>query len=277
MEIVDHKTAGDFLGRAGPWLEEAEAENNLILGIASSLVDCPERYGAGPCLITVEHGRRVVGAALMTPPRKLMITRSSVPALGALVEYLHETAAAVPGVLGPSPETEDFARRWAELTEKSSRLEMGQRIYQCDGVIHPTYSPGHLQPATEADFPLLVRWQEAFNRDVGLVLHEDTKSIVRKRIADGQSYVWENGQVTSMASWARETANGVAVNMVYTPPEFRGKGYATSCAASLTQLLLDSGRARCFLHADLANPTSNGIYQRIGYRPVCDYQEWSFH
>ena len=46
--------------------------------------------------------------------------------------------------------------------------------------------------------------------------------------------------------------------------------------AALSQLLLDSGRKFCFLFTDLSNPTSNHIYQAIGYRPVCDVDEYRF-
>ena len=56
-------------------------------------------------------------------------------------------------------------------------------------------------------------------------------------------------------------------------PEFRGRGYASNCVAALTQKMLDQGRKFCFLYTDLSNPTSNKIYQQIGYRPVCDWMD----
>jgi hypothetical protein len=66
------------------------------------------------------------------------------------------------------------------------------------------------------------------------------------------------------------------VNFVYTPPEFRGRGYASNLVAHLSQELLDEGRKFCFLFTDLANPVSNSIYQKIGYRPVSDSERWEF-
>jgi predicted GNAT family acetyltransferase len=80
-----------------------------------------------------------------------------------------------------------------------------------------------------------------------------------------------------MAGWAGRTARGVRVSFVYTPPEFRRLGYAAACVASLTQQLLDEGQSFCCLYADLANPTSNGIYQRMGYRPICDVSSYTLH
>lgn len=73
-----------------------------------------------------------------------------------------------------------------------------------------------------------------------------------------------------------ETPNGVRVGLVYTPAELRRRGYATSCVSRLTQLLLDSGKKYCCLYADLANPASNRIYEKVGYRPVCDGEFWRF-
>ena len=80
----------------------------------------------------------------------------------------------------------------------------------------------------------------------------------------------------SMAARARPMTHGVVVNAVYTPPEMRGRGYASACVGHLSQHLLDSGYQFCCLFTDLSNPTSNNIYQRLGYHPVCDYDEYVF-
>jgi predicted GNAT family acetyltransferase len=79
-----------------------------------------------------------------------------------------------------------------------------------------------------------------------------------------------------MAAWIGSPPNGVRITLVYTPPSFRGRGYASACVAALSASLLASGRKFCFLFTDLANPTSNSIYQKLGYRPVCDMREYCF-
>ena len=100
--------------------------------------------------------------------------------------------------------------------------------------------------------------------------------MAQRRVGDRDVYLWEDGQPVSMAAKARPTINGITVNLVYTPPQFRRRGYATSCVARLSQLLLDSGWKFCTLFTDLANPTSNDIYQKVGYMPVCDFNECVF-
>jgi predicted GNAT family acetyltransferase len=68
----------------------------------------------------------------------------------------------------------------------------------------------------------------------------------------------------------------MTVSGVYTPPELRCKGYATSCVAELSRNILQSGKKFCMLYTDLANPTSNSIYMKIGYWPVCDSVQHTF-
>jgi hypothetical protein len=97
-----------------------------------------------------------------------------------------------------------------------------------------------------------------------------------QKITDRQLYLWDDVGPVSMCAASRPTAHGIAVSLVYTPPELRRRGYARSAVAALSQDLLDEGWQLCTLFADLANPTSNHIYQEIGYTPVCDYDEYTF-
>ncbi len=276
MKVVQHQDVHQFHHRAGPWLTEAEAENNLILGICSDLASRPERFQAEPYLMSIENETGLAGAALMTPPRSLILTRAPGAAVELLAEHLIRIAAPVPGVLGPTAEANGFARRWVEKTGSPCRRGMSQRIYQCDRVELPVRGPGRLRAAVGDDLPLLAGWRRDFCREVGFGHGEDHRLSVTNYHDDRRLFVWEHGRAVSMAAWAGETRNGQRLGMVYTPPNLRRRGYATSCVASLTQQLFDSGKTRCFLAADLANPTSNGIYRKIGYRPVCDSQTWHF-
>jgi predicted GNAT family acetyltransferase len=98
----------------------------------------------------------------------------------------------------------------------------------------------------------------------------------RQEDPNGGLVFWEDGETVSFAGYGGLTPNGIRIGPVYTPPELRGRGYGSALTAALTQQLLDGGRRFCFLFTDLANPTSNSIYQRIGYRPVSDVDAWAF-
>src|SRR5206468_2082657 len=103
--------------------------------------------------------------------------------------------------------------------------------------------------------------------------HPDAREQMRQRLAARQMFLWKDasGHAVTMAGWSGRTPNGTRINAVYTPPENRRRGYASACVASLSQHLLDSGRRFCFLYTDLTNPTSNNIYQKIGYQRVGDW------
>ena len=85
--------------------------------------------------------------------------------------------------------------------------------------------------------------------------------------------IWQDERPASMAVAQGVTPNGCRVGYVYTPTELRGRGYASALVAELSQSMLDSGLNFCVLYTDLANPTSNGIYQRIGYNAICDVRD----
>jgi len=145
-------------------------------------------------------------------------------------------------------------------------------------VIPPTPCPGNFRIATPEDTKLIASWVDAFQIEaLGHNEIENPLAFAQTRIGDGDYFVWEdNGQVVSMCAKNRPTRNTITIGMVYTPPELRGKGYAANCVARLSQYLLNAGYKFCSLNTDLANPISNRIYQKMGYRPVCDLNEFRF-
>ena len=277
MKVVRHKTAAEFLSKAGDWLEQAEAENNLILGIAAFFASYSGQVKLEPYSLTAQVDNMIVAAALMTPPRRLLITRMPDPAVALLADHLLAEGAPVPGVLGPKHCARVFAENWRANTGISSRVKMRERIYACAAVIPSVSSPGDLRTATSDDESLLGEWTGEFCREAHI---EDETNYMQSQIPTlikkNCLYVWENGEVVSMADLRRETGHGIAVSLVYTPPRWRNKGYASSCVAQLTQRMLDNGKNFCCLFTDLANPTSNSIYQKIGYREICDVDDWIF-
>jgi predicted GNAT family acetyltransferase len=277
VDVIQHSAAGGFLERAGEWLERAEAENNLILGISKYYETNPRQTNVNPYFLTIEDSGILLGAAIMTPPRDLIISRMLGPALLALTDYFLKESITVPGVVGPRSTSRLFAAHWKNQTQIDFRLKMNQRIYACERVAVPVYSRGHFRRAIESDEALLVDWAGDFCRDAGIEDEVDyMKARIPNEIAKQSLFVWDNDQVVSMALVQRETARGICVSMVYTPPHLRKQGYATSCVAALTQRMLDSGKRFCCLYTDLTNPTSNAIYQRIGYEPVCDSEDLVF-
>jgi uncharacterized protein len=280
VDLIRFSAGEAFYLRAERFLLQHEACHNLILGLSAGMLNRARSPEASPYLAVVQDAGAIVAAALMTPPYNLVLSRARAErALECIAADVCAADRVPPGVLGPIPESERFASIWKRQTGQPFRKARAQRIYQVDEVRPPRGVPGAMRRATDGDRPLLVRWFLAFAQEA---LGEDNRASVDQRVegflrGPGRGlYVWEDPEPVSMAGHAGPTPNGIRVSAVYTPPERRNRGYASACVAALSQMLLDGGRRFCFLFTDLANPTSNRIYQQIGYRAVCDVDEFKF-
>jgi len=201
----------------------------------------------------VERSGELVGCAFRTPPYKAGLTRMPAAAAAAVADDLRQLFDVLPAIMGPRESAGAFAARWLDREAPDPGLGMG--IFQLTEVTPPPRpAAGVMRPAGAADLPLTAAWMEAFGIDADIPIGGEP----------------ENGDAVSMAVATGPTANGIRIGFVYTPPERRGHGYASVLVGALSQAMLDRGRRFCFLYTDLANPTSNAIYQRLGYRPVCE-------
>jgi predicted GNAT family acetyltransferase len=264
-----HADAGSFLDAAGPWLMAHEAENNLVLGVARSLAQGEDWYEPPLYLATVEVDGRVTGAAFRTPPHKFVLTRMPIEAVPALAEDAAAVYGSLPTVLGPVDVATTFGDVWAVLRGVGTRPGMVQQIYQADSITQPADpAPGDLRYAGTDDADMLVAWVDAFHRDTGIGGDEPV-ALVNHLIDQGRLFIWDDEGPVSMAAAMGDTPNGARIGYVYTPPEARGRGYASVLTARLSQALLDGDRSYVCLYADQAATTPNRIYRQIGYRPVC--------
>jgi hypothetical protein len=281
VQLTRYSSADDFLARAGDFLAAREAEHNLILGLSSRLQHAPSMYGEPAYFASVEDDGRVVGVTMRTPPHNLIVSEvDDEAAIPLLLEDARAVFDTLPGVVGPKVPAGLLAEQWGEATGVQPRVEIEQRCFRADSVEAPTNVPGAMRDYERSDRELAARWMQAF---VDEALHgpepESAEAFVDRRDEDpdGGLVLWEDGgETVSLAGFGGLTPNGIRIGPVYTPPELRGRGYASALTAALTQRLLDRGRRFCFLFTDLSNPTSNSIYQRIGYRPVGDVDLWTF-
>jgi uncharacterized protein len=280
LRLKSYTSATGFLDQVQPYLERQEALTGLMLGLALHLVDEPLAYGSPAYLAAVMDGGEPLLAALMTPPHNLVLyteqPESPTEVLELLAGDLIRKQARVNGTVGPAPLAEAFAGLWTGRTSALRQQGLNQRIYELTEVVHPRYSTGHLRLAARADAELVARWMDGFHDEASPHNPRLDPEMADFRIAERSVYLWDDDGPVSMACRTRPTRHGVSISWVYTPPELRRRGYATSCVAALSQQLLDSGFDFCTLFTDLSNPTSNDIYQQIGYRQLCDYQEIKF-
>jgi uncharacterized protein len=264
-----------FWDKTQIYLLQNDAENNLLLAVIHTLLHNPERYPDPPYLEIVEINGNVVATAIRTPPYKLLLSKvSNQDALTLIAQDLDREP--LPGVAGLVPEVETFLQEWQGLTRQSYRLLKEMRIHQLTALQPSIAANGHLRLVSEKDRALLLEWLPAFHAETGLEVLEDVERIVTNRLKNQNTYLWEDNAPVSLAAGIQFSGTTSRIGSVYTPPAYRRKGYATACVAALSQKLLDAGCDRCFLLTDLANPTSNHIYQDIGYLPICDWHEYSF-
>lgn len=271
-----------FLASARDFLAAREAEHNLLFGITSSIRAAPEVFADDPPQfgIVADDAGRTVAATLRTPPNNQVLSMADdLEAVDVIVDALDEE---LPGVLGPKEVAARFGERWMARHGTTGRVKTAERIFQLDRVVQPERpAAGRWRLVDQGDREIVARWIVAFVEEA----HEEPANIadpeaVAQRWIDQVGrigYVWEDeGEVVSFVGASGETPNGIRIGPVYTPPERRGRGYASSLTAAASQDQLDRGRRFCFLFTDLANPTSNKIYQAVGYRPVVDVDEWRF-
>ncbi len=281
--VHDHAVVDEFLTVARAFLAEREAENNLLFGISSAVRDTPELFPDDPprFATVVDAGGRIVAATLRTPPHNQVLSwTDDMDAVDALVDALrHEP---LPGVLGSTEAASRFASKWTNATGQNARVEVAERIFRLSSVIAPDQpASGTWRLAEPRDRDLIARWAIDFFAEAvpeAPPIPDPAATADRWIARVGRMlYLWEDGDtVVSMVGAGGETPNGIRIGPVYTPPDLRGRGYASSLTAAASADQLGRGRRFCFLFTDLANPTSNKIYQAIGYEPVCDVDQIRF-
>jgi uncharacterized protein len=266
VSVTFSDTPEAVLAAAGEFLGTRPVVHNLILTLLHARVAHPEpgRYWVA------EDGGDVVGVLVQSPP-DFHATVTPVPehVVPEVVAACSAAGADLPGVIGDAATAARFAGAWTEHHSSAARPVEGSRIYEVDRLVPPAGVAGRFRPAAPADRDLLVAWLRAFEVDAGNEQAIDPSEAVDRRLPTGHFWLWDDDGPVSLAARTEPVCGVVRIQAVYTPPGRRRRGYAGACVAALSARVLDGGD-RCILYADLANPTSNGVYRRIGYRAAVE-------
>ncbi|MFI8293638.1 GNAT family N-acetyltransferase [Streptomyces sp. NPDC085614] len=251
--------AAVFRRAAAAPLAAAPARHTAVL----TLVDGAELLGwwTGP-------DGRVTGTCAVSPPGVPVLGVMTGTAAYALARAL-PGAGAVTGVRGEADACEAFARALGRPWTTTRRM----RLFRLGELTPPEPAPpGRARRATVAEIPFAVAWARQFARDVGEAADTDPTANITTRVTEGRLYFWEaHGVPRSMASVSPTLAGQARVSLVRTPPEERGRGFAGAVTSAVSRAALAAGAEQVLLFTDLANPTSNALYQRLGYRPLADH------
>lgn len=252
----------------------AHPDSNTLPLTVIEYVRSGKRWGPGRMLFGWWEDAGVVhGAVSMTPPYELVLAEVPGPALQPLVEQLRRRGDRLPGVTGERSLAERFAAAWTEGTDLTAAVNVRTRLYALDRLVEPSPPPpGRARAAGPGDQRLVTRWYDDFHSELDLPGDADNSVAVRSGIADGRVWLWESpdGTPVSLAGRHPTAARIARIGPVYTVPEHRRHGYGAAVTAVCTRDALDRDADQAVLFTDLANPTSNEIYQRIGYRPMRD-------
>jgi GNAT superfamily N-acetyltransferase len=271
VEPTDNPAAA--LSTASSFLATRPGEHNLQLDLLHQRIHIPTpgRYW------TVRESGRVCGFALRSPPTyALTLTPMPRPGTHALAGTIADTEPELTGVIGEAATASAFAGYYADRRPARVIPKFAQRFYRLGGLRPPAPVAGRLRTATIADHPLITSWFTAYLRDIDVSDSGVPPALAMERsIAAGRMHVWDNGGPVSMAAATSASAGVSRIVAVYTPDALRGRGYAAACVGALCAALVGQGLG-CVLFTELHNPTSNGIYRRLGFEPVNEVIAYDF-
>jgi GNAT superfamily N-acetyltransferase len=278
--VARHANPIAFLAAAAPVLARDEALASSYVAFATGLLRNPPGETESVYLATYLEDT-VSGAAMMRGGGGLWVGASDADAAVAFADDVYAfRGGPVPtlqGVVGIRSTCDVFAQRWRALTGRAHQLRVQLRNHRLTRVAAVPRPSGGARMATTDD----IDWVSAAQHDfiMEIQLPDDAarlRALIPRRIEQGQIWIWDDAGAVAFAGWTDAPPDAARIAPVYTPPLSRGRGYATALVAELSQALLDQGRPKLFLITDLANPVSNSIYAKIGYRPLSDIFHFDF-
>jgi predicted GNAT family acetyltransferase len=281
------RDVGAFLVEAGEFLRAERVRNTVILTVAENLrvrgqAPADGRPSQNEPLFgwwrPGADGNQVRGAFMHTPGFPVFLTFMSEHAAAELAGELAAARCLIQGINAESGAAAAFADAWVRHAGSAAKVHHRMRLFALGELARPQPAPeGASRMAADRDRDLLIEWLRTFTREVGDPDTQDYAAAADERLSYGGIVVWEvGGAPVSIAGRTRIVAGIARVGPVYTPPELRGRGYAGGATVAVSQAALDAGATDVVLYTDLSNPTSNALYQRLGFRPVEDRLVLSF-
>ena len=273
MSWISVQTAEEFAKDWAPALRENESLHCL----AWAAIARSSKTDATPpplCFFSHKREHSLEAYAILFVQKKELVLSEMTPAQAVeLLPLIEQVPLDVEELEGPVEAVTSLAEAWSRSSGRSHRTIMRQALHEVRDIEHPGTEGGHQRPATREHQETVHRYLRGFVTDCFPQDNWSDEQITARaeRLLDAKKgYLWvdASGTVVSMAALVRESPNTASISLVYTPPEHRRRGHAARVVAALSQNQLDAGKSACNLHTDLANPTSNSVYYRIGYRVI---------
>lgn len=268
MDIVRHNKAVDLLSRCEGLLASQEAENNNLIQLLrlivedSGVVTPPYWFGS------VEIDGVPIGCCVHALPDGLVATGLPSAAVEPLFDTLARDISTPDRIVGRPQFARALAQKFAESSMRQARLSSRWQVFRLDNVdVIPTPARGELRIADRTDRYLVEHWGNAYGNERPSFLN--VHDFMLSKLESGELYLWRDKTDRTMITVSGRGMNAQRISSVFTPEEFRGRGYASTAVATVSQTLINNGSEYVVLTAGLGEPAAR-IYKRIGFYPVAD-------
>ena len=272
MEIVRHDNVESLLGRCAGILERQEALNNNLIQLLDLIANDSELLEPPYCLGTIEENGVPVGCFVSASPDGLVISDLPEIAVSPLRDAILEEKYLPGRIVGEPKFTNKLIEQLQIENSHEAVVSSKWKVYRLDKVT-PLTSPaaGFLREATPDDEYLVEQWGHAYGDEKPAFLN--VHDFLLAKLHSNEMYFWDDENPRTMITTSGKHMNAKRISSVFTPNEYRGRGYATTGVTAMSDLLLSSGAEYVVLTAGLDEPAAR-IYQRIGFTPVGKRQSY---
>lgn len=267
MKLVTFEDADHFLGRCESWLLKRSDIHNttyssaMLIARGSPVFTGPYWFGA----VENDNGD-IIGCGTHNLPDGLWISETPESMLDAIHRSVVDAVGVPHRIMATQNAARWFAERCSETSKARGRLQARWHTYRLDNVIWPVKDvPGELRKGRNEEKDLIARWGRAFGEEHPAPV--DVADFMLRKLSEGDLYVWDDTGAKTILSLSGRAGKGIRISGVYTPPEFRRRGYTSAAVAALSHARLSNGSEFVVLNVTDGNP-AEGIYQRLGYRLI---------
>lgn|GEM_PF-2700214 len=276
FKLKTYKTPQLYLDETESFLEKKELENNLILGTCYDLIG-NSAAGNNNYFINSYNNGKIKASSIAVSPRAFISGISNEKdSIKLITDYYQNEKVFLNGVMGETFLSECFSEMYSKK-ELSRRELILQELTKAKKL---KLSDGDFEIVNLSDLEIMSKWTYDFFSELDTIRSRTKDSILsetKQRIQNNLMFKWSyKGNIRSMAAIIRRSNHTGIIGLVYTPAEFRGKGYGTSCVHKLCEHILKSGYESCGLYSEKENPVSNKIYKNIGFVHCSEFSDIKF-
>jgi GNAT superfamily N-acetyltransferase len=195
-----------------------------------------------------------------------------------ILHFKNNISRSVAGVLGPDVQAEYVIKNLG-LSERSFSMNSNEELYEINlQALNDFNMPSDMKivAAQGISKNILIDWMKSYDIEALGALNDETlkKKVLEHwnlRLQKNDSWILLlNGTPVALSAFNARIADMVQVGPVWTPPEYRNKGFArTLLAYTLCQEKL-KGTKQAILFTD--NPAAIKVYLAIGFKKIGNYR-----